>query len=194
ELRAGDRYRVVAPSAVRAVLNREAQRQAVGKTASRETAELIGRLVESDLVVTSSIARTGDEWVFTLELVDARTSGVNNRQSVSYLGEPSGLVELVRPYVARLVDGTKAEEYRGQLEILVNEEEAQVRLDEIDLGLAPVRPVGDLTIGRHRVSVLKDGYLPFTQDVVIQRNETTLLQAPSRAAAQTAAGGAARSQ
>ncbi|MEO1170448.1 MAG: PEGA domain-containing protein, partial [Myxococcota bacterium] len=88
-----------------------------------------------------------------------------------------GLVQLVRPYIARLVDGTKAEGYTGELEVLVSENEATVILGERELGLSPVTAVDGLPIGRHRVSVLKDGYVPFTQDVVIQRNELTLFQA-----------------
>jgi hypothetical protein len=176
ELRAGERYSVIAPSQVRSILRQEVQKQLAGEMTSGVSEQLV-KALSSDLIATSSVTSVGGEWVFSLELVDTATAQVLSRQSVSYLGEPAGLVELVRPYVARLIDGTEAEEYRGNLEVLVNEEEARVVLDERELGLSPVTRVGELPIGRHRVSVTKDGYVPLVQDVVVQHNETALLQA-----------------
>lgn len=50
------------------------------------------------------------------------------------------------------------------------------RFNDKELGPTPVARVDRLPIGRHRVRVNKDGFLPFASDVVVQRNETTLLQ------------------
>lgn len=176
ELRAGDRYHVISRNEVRSMIRREAEQQITGAR-DEDFNRRLQKLLNTQFTLFSSVAKAGDEWVITFELIDQSASTTVARQSVSYLGEPSGLVQLVRPYIARLVDGSKAEEYTGDLEVLVSEEEATVILGERELGLSPVSAVGGLPIGRHRVSVLKDGYVPFTQDVVIQRNELTLFQA-----------------
>jgi hypothetical protein len=86
-------------------------------------------------------------------------------------------VQLIRPYVARLIDGTLAEAYNGTLEILSSEGAARVLLDEAQLGPTPLGAVRDLGIGKHRVRIDKDGFLPFQSDVVVNHNETTVLEA-----------------
>ena len=79
--------------------------------------------------------------------------------------------------VVRLIEGSAASAYQGGLQILANEEGATVHIDDKDAGLTPIQLYPDLAIGRHRVSITKDGFVGFSQDVVVHRNETTLLQA-----------------
>lgn len=174
ELRASDAYTVISRNETRSLLQRVADRQAIAS--SDEFSDRIFELLSAQRIVTSSVARVGDEWVLTLELLDDQTAKVVARQSVSFKGAPEGLLELVRPYVTRLLEGSRAEGYQGNLEILLDEPEAQVTVDAKEVGLSPVAPIPDLPIGRHRVSIFKDGFVPYEGDVVVQRNETTLLQ------------------
>ena len=137
----------------------------------------IAKLASADFMVTSNIGKIGDEWVFTLELVDVARGQVIRRQATTWVGAPKGLVELCRPYVSRLVEGSKASDYKGAVQILSNEEGAVVHLDEKPIGETPVELFPDLAIGRHRGQIKKDGFLLYKNDVVVFKNETTLLQA-----------------
>ena len=136
----------------------------------------LGKLSSAEKMVTARIAQVGTDLVFTLELVDLVNGVVIARQAASWKGEPRGLVELCRPYLARLIEGSAADNYMGQLQVLANQEEAMVHLDNIEVGSTPVELYPQIPIGRHRVQVKKPGFLLFDQDVVINHRETTLLQ------------------
>ena len=136
----------------------------------------IGKLASADFMVTSNIGKLGDEWVFTLELVDVAQGQVIRRQATTWVGEPRGLVELCRPYVSRLVEGSKAADFKGAVQILANEEGAVVHLDEKEIGETPIELFPDLSIGRHRVQIKKDGFVLYKNEVAVFKNETTLLQ------------------
>ena len=82
-------------------------------------------------------------------------------------GDASGLVELCRPYVARLIEGSQAEDWEGKLELLASEEGAVVYLDDAEVGASPLPIQSALAIGKHRLRVSKDGYLPYEGDLVV---------------------------
>lgn len=173
-LRYGERYVVLSRGDVRSLVRQQIEAQQTGCNDPSCARDLSG-LAEADFTVTSSVGKLGDGWVLTLELTDVERSAVVARQKVTWNGVPAGLVELVRPYVARLLDGASAEAYQGTLEILSNEKNAQVVLNDAQLGVLPLVPVEKLGIGKHRVRVHKDGFLPYDADVVVHRNETTVL-------------------
>jgi hypothetical protein len=175
-LRGAGRYEVLSRSNVRTLLAQQIERQKMGGDTTESYAAL-GRAADAELIVISSVTKLGDELLLTLELADTTSGMVTNRQRATYRGPPAGLVELIRPYVARLLDGTAAEAYRGQLEILSTEPNAVVVLGDRNIGNTPVQPVTDLPIGRHRVQISKDGFVPYQADIVVNREETTVLQA-----------------
>lgn len=174
-LRGGDRFTVIARNDLRRLVRQQAEAQQLGCDDPKCAADL-GQMAAADRVVASSISKLGDTWVFGFDMIDVHLGQVISRQGGTWKGPPSGLVELVKPYVARLIEGSRAESFKGSLEILVSEEEASVHINEKDLGASPVRIVADLPIGKQRVRVTKDGYLPYEQDVVINHNEMTLVQ------------------
>ena len=137
----------------------------------------LGKLAAADFMVTSSVGQVGQEWVFTIELIDVGLGNVLRRQAVTWTGTPAGLVEVCRPMIVRLIEGSAASEYQGGLQILSNEAGATVLIDDKDAGHTPIDLYPDLSIGRHRVNIKKDGFVLYSQDVVVHRNETTLLQA-----------------
>jgi hypothetical protein len=110
-----------------------------------------------------------------MELIDVPRATVISRQSVAWNGPQSGIIELCRPYVQRLIEGPQAANYRGSFELIVNEENATVHLDDRDPALSQISPVGELPIGKHSLQITKDGYLPYATDFVVNQNETTLL-------------------
>lgn len=174
QLRAGDRYEILSRGDVQRLLQEQVERMKGGGEGAQDVVE---KVTNVDFTVSCSVSKLGEEYVLSLELLDNRSATIASRQKVTYLGRPGGLVELLRPYVARLIDGTRAEEYRGGLEVLTAEGGAQVLLGDRQLGPTPLRPLTDLPIGRHRLQLVKDGFLPFTADVVVNRNETAVFQA-----------------
>ena len=162
----GDRYTVISRNDLKQLVGQTMQAQLMGCS---EPACLIdlGQAAAADQLVSAAITKLGEEWVLTMDLLDVKLGTVLRRQSASWKGDPAGLVDLVRPYATRLIEGSAAEEYAGSVEILATEKNAAVRLDDKELGETPVKVVSSLPIGRHRVSIHKRGYVPFETDVVV---------------------------
>ena len=171
---AGNRFTVISRNDLRALVGQQIEAQELGCDEPRCIADL-GKAAAAHQMLTSSIGKVGEDWVLTLELVDVEKSMVLERQATTWRGEPQGLVELVRPMLTFLLD-TNAQAYRGNLEVIGAQEGALVHLDEEERGNLPIPLLKDLGIGRHRLKVFKSGFVPYEADLVIQRDETTLLQ------------------
>ena len=174
--RSGGRYNVLSRNDLRSLVGQQIEAQSMGCLEPKCLVDL-GKLATADQIVTSSVAELGDELVFTMELLDVTLGQVLRRQAVSWRGEPHGLVDLCRPYVARLIEGTAAQGYEGGIQVLASEDGAKVHLNDKALGATPLQVYFDVPIGRHRVRIQKEGFLLFNADVVVHHNETTLLQA-----------------
>ncbi|MEM6531057.1 MAG: PEGA domain-containing protein [Myxococcota bacterium] len=176
QLRGEGKYRVLARSELRNMLIERANAQAAGCDDAR-CYEDLAEMTESKYVLTSTVGRVGEEWVLTLQLVAPWESRVKARQAVSWRGEPSGLLELCRPTIARLLNPLDAETWSGKVEVTAEQNGAQVTLDDIMLGDTPLpNPIPGLTIGKHRLRVTKEGFVGIDHDVVVNRNEVTLIQ------------------
>ncbi|MBT6176277.1 MAG: PEGA domain-containing protein [Deltaproteobacteria bacterium] len=173
--RSRGRFDVISRGDMRMMVGQVVEAQQLGCTDPSCLMDL-GKLSSAEKMVTARIAKIGEDLVFTLELVDLVNGIVIARQAASWKGDPRGLVELCRPYLARLIEGSGADQYMGQLQVLANQDEAVVHLDNIEVGATPVELYPKIPIGRHRVQVKKPGFLLFNQDVVINHRETTLLQ------------------
>jgi hypothetical protein len=134
----------------------------------------IGTLVAADRVVAGSLERVeSGALVLSLLLVDPKGPTVLERVAFSWNAPADDLVDLARPAVDRLLLGKRALELKGALEVVVMAG-AEVAVDDKALGEAPVKPVRDLPIGVHRVSVRKPGFVPVDRDVAITADETTV--------------------
>ena len=175
-LRSLGRYEVMTRGNLRNIIIQQAEAQQIGCVELSCLMD-ISRLASADHMVTSGVSQIGSDLVLTLELFDIKLSQVIRRQVVAWSGKPEGLLELSRPLVARLMDGSAASSYVGKLKVVASEEGATVRLNEDVLGESPVELDTDLTIGKHTVHISKEGFAPYQQDIVIQQNELTLLEA-----------------
>jgi len=173
--RSRGRFDVVSRGDMRMMVGQVVEAQQYGCTDPSCLMDL-GKLSSAEKMVTARIARIGEDLVFTLELVDLVNGIVIARQASSWKGDPRGLVELCRPYLARLIEGSGADNYMGQLQVLANQDEALVHVDNVEVGPTPIELYPKIPIGRHRVQVKKPGFLLYDQDVVINHRETTLLQ------------------
>ena len=170
------RYTVISRNEIKSLLGQQVLAQSLGCVDAQCMTNL-GEVASAELIVSSSIGKVDEEWVFTLELIDASLGTVLRRQAASFLGSPDGLIELCRPYVARLIEGTQAAEYKGSVQVLASQKDAVVHVDNKEVGATPIDIYAGLPVGRHRVEIKKPGYVLYKQDVVVHRNETTLLQA-----------------
>lgn len=170
------RYTVISRNEIKSLLGQQVLAQSLGCVDAQCMTNL-GEIASAELIVSSSIGKVDEEWVFTLELIDASLGTVLRRQAATFLGSPDGLIELCRPYVARLIEGTQAAEYKGSVQVLANQTDALVHVNNKEVGVTPIDLYAGLPVGRHRVEIKKPGYLLYKQDVVVHRNETTLLQA-----------------
>ena len=174
-LRGADTYTVISRNELRAMVEQQAQAQQLGCDEPKCLADL-AEAASADQVIGASIGKVGEEYIFTLELIDVGLGKTLRRQAVSWKGPAQGLVELCRPYVAKLLLGSDAEALKGGVEVVSNEAGADVHIDQKLTGKTPRQITSDLAIGRHRLRVLKKGYLPYETDLVVNPSETTLVQ------------------
>ena len=170
------RYTVISRNEIKSMVSQQIMAQSLGCVDAKCMTDL-AEMASADFIVSSSIGKVDTEWVFTLELIESKSGNVLRRQAATYLGSPDGLIELCRPYVTRLVEGTQASEYKGSVQVLSSAPDAVVHVNDKQIGSTPIDIYAGLPVGRHRVEIKKPGYLLYKQDVVIHRNETTLLQA-----------------
>ena len=82
---------------------------------------------------------------------------------------------MVRPLVQRLFDAQNAHTHVGAAEVFAPEG-ATLVLDDKAIGTAPVAAIRDLPTGVHRLMVQKDGFADEAVDLVVARNETTIVR------------------
>ncbi|MEO1171773.1 MAG: PEGA domain-containing protein [Myxococcota bacterium] len=176
QLRGAGRYRVLARSELRNMIMERANAQMAGCD-DPQCYEDLAEMTESKFLLTSTVGQVGDEWVLTLQLVAPWENRVKARQAVSWRGEPSGLLELCRPTVARLLNPQDAETWFGKVDIAAEQTGAAVTIDDNEFGSTPLpNPIPDLAIGKHRLRVTKPGFVGIDYDVIVNKNETTLIQ------------------
>ena len=142
------RYTVISRNEIKSMLGQQVLAQSLG-CVEAECMPNLAEMASADLVVSSSIGKVESEWVFTIELIETSSGNVLRRQAASYLGSPDGLIKLCRPYVARLVEGTGAANYKGSVQVLANTPDAVVHVNEKEIGSTPVDIYAGLPVGRH---------------------------------------------
>jgi len=133
----------------------------------------IGGALGADYLVTGSITATGSKLVLQLQLMSIRDSRVESRESREHEGEISGLFEEVRGATKVLVRellGKKS----GSLKVAVSEEGATIKVDGVTVATSPSPPLV-VAGGTHAVTVEKDQFVQFKQDVEILENRETAL-------------------
>jgi hypothetical protein len=137
----------------------------------------IGKLAKADRVISGGVEKgEGDAIVFSLSLFDPSGPVVLDRIAWTWRAPADDLVDLARPAVDRLLNGKQADGFTGALEILAVDG-ADVTIDEKPLGQTPVKPVKDLAIGVHHVTITKSGYVTWSRSVAVSSGDTHLVQA-----------------
>jgi hypothetical protein len=139
----------------------------------------VAQLAKADEVVSGSVERVDGATIVNLTRIFAGNDGeeprIVSRQQAVWRGSDDELLLVTRPLVQRLFDAAGAHSHVGALEVLVPAGTAVV-LDDQDVGAAPTAVVRDLPTGVHRLRLRKDGFVEKHVDVIVGRNETTIVR------------------
>ncbi len=177
EISAQKGFRAVSRNELQALLTHQATAQLVGCDEPRCAAD-VAHLANADFVVTGAVEKLEGATVVSLTLMNAGGddgASITGRQKAAWRGDDTELLLVMRPLVQRLFDSSNAHTHIGNVEVFVPEG-AMLVLDDKEVGTAPVSALRDLSTGVHQLKLLKDGYSPETVDLVVSRNETTIVR------------------
>ncbi len=175
QYRSRGRFQVISRGDLRNIIAQQTEAQMMGCTSDSCMMDL-AEIAEADNVLTSSVERLGESTILTLELFDTELQRVMRRQAVAWRGDDAGLVDLARSYLTWIVEGSRAADLRGSLQVVADQDNAKTIINGKEMGRTPLTLLPDLPIGLHELRLDKAGYLPHDQPFVIQANETTLVQ------------------
>jgi hypothetical protein len=121
-------------------------------------------------VVAGNVGGLADNYVVNLKLVDD-TGRELRRVTATLTGSPEELIAEIRVAAFRLV---APERLVGNIAILSDVPGATVTLDGIDVGKTPLAgPLANLPTGVHKLSVQREGFSQFAEDVPVRFEKTT---------------------
>ncbi|MCZ7684314.1 MAG: PEGA domain-containing protein [Sandaracinaceae bacterium] len=82
-------------------------------------------------------------------------------------------IEELRARAEREREARRTEPTTGTLRLTANREGARIELDDEDAGSAPWAEPREVTPGRHRLVVLREGYIPFRSEVSVEAGVPT---------------------
>jgi hypothetical protein len=162
-------HQVLSPRQIEESLRGSKLRSCSGDT---ECLAAIGRKLDVDIVLAGNVAALGESYVINIKAVDARTGAELRRIASDPLrGNPDELIEAVRIAAYRLL---APEHLVGSVMILADVAGATVLLDDRPVGKTPLpAPLGQLSLGEHRLSVRADGFSTFSDTVSVRFQKTT---------------------
>jgi|GEM_PF-1348498 TolB-like protein len=163
-------FKVLDPETMAGLIGAEAMKQSLGCSDQSCLAELAGS-VGAAYLVSGSISKSGEEYTISLRLVDQRSAaaldGVTRTEKALANVGPA-----IRTAAQQVVQKLLANK-QGLLRLVVSEKGADVKLDDVLVGVTPLAP-RQLPMGPHRISVEKEGFFAFRQEVVVKPNDTVI--------------------
>jgi hypothetical protein len=130
----------------------------------------LARALKVTRVVAGNVGGLADSYVVNLKLVDDNGKELR-RVSATLRGSPDELISEVRVAAIRLI---APERLVGNIAILSDVPGANVALDGNNVGKTPLpAPLVNLPTGVHQLSVMRDGFSPFAEDVPVRFEKTT---------------------
>jgi hypothetical protein len=130
----------------------------------------LAKLLKATRVVTGNVGGLADSYVVNLKLVE--TDGRELRRvTVTLHGSPEELIDEIRIAAIRLVT---PEKLVGNIAVLSDVPDATVNLDGNNVGLTPLAgALAGLSVGVHKLSVTREGFSPFAEEVPVRFEKTT---------------------
>lgn len=170
ELSVRNGYKSISRNDLQSILTHQAESQLLGCESVSCMAD-IAKLVEANLLVTGKLDKANDAVVFSMTLIDPAGPTVLQRTEAVWRSDPKGMIALMNPQLDRLLNGDEANQFTGKVEVLADSG-ATIFLNNVEK-----EPIIDgVTIGSHRLIVSKGGHVTHEQDIVVSRNETTIVR------------------
>lgn len=134
----------------------------------------IGGALGVELLLAGSVGRIGQTYVISLRLIDVKRAGILSREEKTVQGQVDDLVEASRMAVKALLRPLM-KKAAGQLELICEEEGAEVYVDDLMIGTTPLGK-RQLPGGYHAIKVKKDRFVVFGKDVMIQPEKTIRIE------------------
>lgn len=163
-------FSAISSREVAQMLELEANRQLLGCDTGTCLAD-IGGALGADYLVTGTLNVSGGTYTVQLQLTNIAQSRVDGRASREYAGNEAGLMEEVRLATRALVRNVMVDR-SGFLGLDVSEEGATVKIDDAVVGVSPLPGPLSMAGGPHALTVEKEGFVRFQQDLMIKPNET----------------------
>lgn len=167
-------FRVIARSEVVSMVQLAQEQQLLGCARNDQCAPELGGALGAQYLVTGSVGKVGERLLLTLTLADTGSGNVLAREQRE-IADARFLLSETESVAKQLVRGLLAGA-QGFAAFRVSEEGADVELDGKVIGVTPMGLYA-LASGPHRVRVLKTGFVAWSRDVMVQKNETTLVDA-----------------
>jgi TolB-like protein len=170
-------FNAISQAEIAALLGVEKQKQMLGCGNSSCLAE-IGGALGAKLVLSGSLGKVGESYVFQLQLLDtskgqvkARESKTVNPTSPQAHDAQSQLPDVARDLVTFVLTG-KHLDTTGKLKLAITPDTAKVVVDGVTVGLAPLPAPLKLAEGAHTLHIEADGYLPIDAAVDVVAGQT----------------------
>jgi len=133
-------------------------------------------------LIHGTAATLGESYAIDLKLIDVESKSVERRLSELLAGDKAVMIDGVRAIATKLL---APDEYHGQLELRGLRPGAQVLVDGVEVGVAPLPPTR-LDPGQHAVKIVLEGFRDVDRFVEIQFGRSTPVEVdfiPTAAAA-----------
>ncbi len=154
---------VIAPDDIRALLERESQKQLLGCSEESCLAE-IGMALGADLLLKGRVGSIDGGFAISLSAVKTSNAQAVAHVSDTWMGESIALLDVLEPMVDRVF--ASGQSLVGSVELSGAASGSTATLDG-QLGLDKV------AVGAHRLVVAKEGYVPFETWIVVRTNLKT---------------------
>ncbi len=132
----------------------------------------LGGALGAELMVAGSVTRLEDVYLIQLQLIRITQARVEGRVSREFKGDALGLTRDLRAATRLLVRDLLAAR-SGDLAVRASEEGASVKVDGALVGVTPLAGPLPLAEGLHTLAVDKEGFILFTRDVTVVKDELT---------------------
>jgi len=173
-------FRTVSMDDIRRMLQHEEKKMLMGCDDISCLAE-IGGALGVDFLLAGGVGKIGKTYVVNLKLIDVRQVQVLKREERT-VDRIEDLVD-VSKQAARILLGPILTKETGILEIICNEEGAEVYVDDMMVGTTPLEPRKGPG-GYHSIKVSKKRFVTYTREVSVEPGKITHLEVvlfPSRA-------------
>lgn len=142
-----------------------------GCTADPACLAPLARALKVTRVVAGNVGGLAGSYVVNLKLVDAADARELRRVTATLRGSPAELIDEIRVAAYRLV---APEKLTGDVAVLSDVPGAMVELDGRTVGITPLaRPIEKVLVGVHKLTVRREGFSTFAEDVPVRFQKTT---------------------